>query len=68
MSVAAIHVVPFDSAREAFVDDLVGDIRGTIAARRDPCYGALSITDEQVCELANAIACNLLLTRKVEAL
>lgn len=68
VSVAGYQVVPFDIEREAFIDDLVGDVRGTIARRRDPAYGSLQITDEQVIELANAIVCNLIISCRVESL
>lgn len=59
---------PVDMAREAFVCDLLGDLRGLIAARRDPCYGALAISDEQVCEMATAVATMLLASRDVRPL
>lgn len=44
-----------DLERESFVDDLVGMVRGIVAARQDACYGSLVITHEQTCEIANAV-------------
>ena len=52
--------VEYAEQRESLVDGLVGLFRGVIAARRDACYGALQITEDQERELANGLVQNLL--------
>lgn len=59
---------PPDLDRESVIDDMVGMVRGVVAARRDPAYGALVISDDQVRELSNAIVAHVLAGFRVEGL
>lgn len=53
-------------ARESRATDLIAMFRGIIAARRDPCYmGGVTISDDQIRELANACAMNVIASYEV---
>ncbi len=55
-------------ARESIADSLVGDVVGTLAMVREPTYGGVRITDDQIKERAAAIVQVLILGYRIERL
>lgn len=53
---------------ERLADRLVADIAGALVMLREPCYGGVQLTDDQVWERSRAIAARLLVTYHVEEL
>ncbi len=51
---------------EGTIDSLVGDVVGTLAMVREPTYGGVRITDEQIKERAAAIVQVLILGYRIE--
>lgn len=46
---------------ESLIDSLVGHVVGSLAMLREPCYGGVAITDDQIKERARAIVQRLIL-------